>query len=882
MWILDSNADFMQGKRMWLKPGQRYLFGRVKKDGVMLAIDHKTVSRQHFNITVEPVKEGDVGNVFARTKIRVEDHSKTGTIVNGIPLRKKDPKNESEPNPSTELKDAENSIRPGTCPYEFTVTWQPCVLTFNLLKKEIKAGLLKDKQERVRNYDIKGISDFSRHTTHVVAAKRNTPKGLQALVNGNHLVTEAYLDALDYASTPTTLSQDVNLSPLEIDFDVNWPGTKDYLPPPGKEPTMKPPEAYQPDSARANVFEHYTFVFCDQNQYDNLMPVITDGHGKALLFRVVNAETTGDELLQFVQNVAGRKNGDMQDPLSESGVILVRPSLKDDALQEWTNTIMNETVLKMDQRAIDQSEFLEAILSNDAGLLKETVPFESTNDSIIAPAPTAANSLVSASPSQVRTNGVPGSQISDIDGAPRADTRLVTNQAASATQPSQTSAQNISQNSHSAEERAPPAFPVLKISQATKFKNFDDGFDPDAVDDYDEDEVVGEDEPDDPEPPRTQPRMQTRVFNIKQEPLSTAKKRRHSSSKESADFFADEMDDLLPNATALKRQKLEETATNVRLDAGEPQLQKALAKKIKKEKLIDVREAVRKRLEEAAGKNDSELGLPDIEDSGPANLAKVVLLDLPLRDKSKGTKDRANGDRGSEWDPKWNGRKNFKGFRRKGDPAQRRSHARKVIVPLEQVPIKSGGLGDQYWPRTEEDREIERERKRKEQARSQRTTQSQTQHLSGSSGRRSNTRVVPDDDNFEDMSASGKEDGEEGLVRQTSPTISRLQREAAEIAEHEINLNTPRRTRAADRAQEAGANDSGTEGGDPTQRTTQTQKGKRPASSIVDTGRSKRQKTLPVTTVREDDSDDDDDMKFRFGSRARRGRGRGRGGGGGG
>jgi hypothetical protein len=50
MWILECDGDFLQGlssplslaftvaesmtgKRLWLKPGQRYLFGRVKKDG---------------------------------------------------------------------------------------------------------------------------------------------------------------------------------------------------------------------------------------------------------------------------------------------------------------------------------------------------------------------------------------------------------------------------------------------------------------------------------------------------------------------------------------------------------------------------------------------------------------------------------------------------------------------------------------------------------------------------------------------------------------------------------------------------------------------------------------------------------------------------------
>ena len=50
MWILECDGDFLQGlksplpfpqvftegltgKKLWLKPGQRYLFGRVKRDG---------------------------------------------------------------------------------------------------------------------------------------------------------------------------------------------------------------------------------------------------------------------------------------------------------------------------------------------------------------------------------------------------------------------------------------------------------------------------------------------------------------------------------------------------------------------------------------------------------------------------------------------------------------------------------------------------------------------------------------------------------------------------------------------------------------------------------------------------------------------------------
>ncbi|KIW98823.1 uncharacterized protein Z519_00486 [Cladophialophora bantiana CBS 173.52] len=877
MWILDTNADFFQGRRMWLRPGQRYLFGRVKKDGVMIAVDHRTVSRQHFNITVEPVKDGDVGQIHTRTKIWTEDHSKTGTFVNGELIKKKDPKNEQEPNPSRELSGPENSIRPGSCPYEFTVTWQPCVFTFNLLKKEIKSGVLKAKQTRVQNLDIKAISDFSyEHTTHVVANKRNTAKGLLALVNAKYLVTESYLDALDYAATPITLSQEVNLSPLESDFDSAWPHPKDHLPPPGKEPTIRPAQSYQPNPARINVFEHYTFVFGEQNQYDTLLPVITSGHGKAMLFRVVNYETTSDELIQFIANAAGNKGSVQNGP--KGGVILVRWPGKE-AAQEWTNTLINEAALKMDQRAIDQSEFLDAILANDAATLKQPIPFESTNEGIIAPPPSAANSLATVQPHEVRINGDSSPNTAANGSFEAAHSTRATANGAEASQPSQISNQNISEAHVDAEGAAMPLpLTIPKVSQLAKFKNFDDGFDPDAIAAYEDDEVI-EDEVYVSEP---ETRSKSPLV-IKQEPPSTLRKRPRSPPEERANTFADEMDDLFPAATALKRRKLAEAAANGRMDELEDiQSRPVPAKRIKKERQIDVREAARKQREEkeAAARREEEAleaGLPDVEDKAPANLVDVVTIDLPVRDNLNKTSSRVNGERGSDWDPRWNGRKNFKGFRRKGDPAQRRSHATKVIVQLVEVPNKTGGLGDQYWSRTEEEKEREREKRRRDDARTQRTSQSQSQpssgtvrgHVTGSS----RTRIVLDDDDEEinDLINVAEQDDEE------ASTARRLRRGAVEVAEHEIDSDTPRRTRAADRARQASEKASETERDE----TAQTQRGKRAASSIMATSKPKRQKTLSVTTVRHDDSEDDDsdDMKFRFGARARRARARGRGGG---
>ncbi|EHY52040.1 hypothetical protein HRR83_003401 [Exophiala dermatitidis] len=874
MWILESNDDFLQGKRMWLKPGQKYLFGRVKREGVQFAIDHKTVSRKHFIIIVDPVKEGDAAHIHARTRISIEDQkSKSGTSVNGEIIK----------GVSKELKSAENSIRPGTCPHEIIIRWQPCVLTFNLLKKEIKAGVLKTKQTRVQNLDIKAISDFVlEYTTHVVANKRNTAKGLLALVTGKYLVADSFIDALEYAATPTNLSQEENLSLLESDFDSAWPDAKTHLPPPGREPTIRPPEAYQPDTSRSTVFEGYTFVFGDQTQYDNLLPVITSGHGKALLFKVSNGESTADDLLDFLQKAAGRKHTGGTRNWADARIILVRWQGKDD-LQDWTNALINQAALQMDQRAIDQSEFLEAILANDASLLQQSIPFESTTDGRVAPPPSAANTVVTQPRtesaeigeqrrSSLRAEAAPSeaapSQTSRVDSVPKSG-------------PSQVSSVAASQASNAQQSITRP-FQGPRFTQGSRFKNFDDDFDPDAVVEYNDDEQVADDSESGADTTGRTP-----LSSIKEEPQS-AKKRRRTPSEEPEDAFAEEIDNLLPAATAFKRRKLAEARINGNVDVDDVSNRNvprkaaaaaAAAKKVKKEREIDVREiarAQREQNEEAARREEEELesAPPFIEETGPANLVTVVAMELPVRNKRKQTVG-TDGDPSENWDPRWNGRKNFKAFRRKGEAPQRRGHAKKVIVPLVEVKGNTYGLGEQYWEKTQEEKEQERERKKKEGARSQRT-QSQTQRTNAS--RQSRTTVVSD---------SEDDDGFDGGVDHpvsTSPGMTRLQREAAEIMDHEIDPDTPRRTRAADRSQASNTtahSGSGAATAASGNSNSTSMPGKRAGSSITSSARdNKRQKTLPVTVLRAKDSDenDSDDLKFRFGAKARRGRaGRGRG-----
>lgn len=225
-------------------------------------------------------------------------------------------------------------------------------------------------------------------TTHVVQAKRNTVSGLQALLNGKYIVTDEYVDALVYAATPDDLEELENLCPLERDFDAAWPDPLRYLPSPGKEQIEHPAAAFAPNPERSTVFEDYTFVFGDPKQQENILPAISNGHGKALVCKVEHNKTTADDIVRFMQNAAGEKGfGDFNSPSEKGGVILVRWLTKPD-IQGSADRLANEVALRIDQRPIEQREFLDAIVINDARTLRRALEFaDSTNGE--EPPPTA-------------------------------------------------------------------------------------------------------------------------------------------------------------------------------------------------------------------------------------------------------------------------------------------------------------------------------------------------------------------------------------------------------------------------------------------------------------------------------------------------------------
>ena len=260
-------------------------------------------------------------------------------------------------------------------------------MSFFLTSKEKKTpDALRPKRELLEPFDIKIVQSFVfNQTTHVVAVKRNTVPGLQALITGKYIVDHSYIDALVFATTPEDLEGDENLSPLEKDFDAAWPDPQQYLPPKGKEPTDKPSESYAPDSSREKVFEKWTFVFLEPGQHEIVLPAITTGHGKALLFNLEPGKITADDVVTYMRNAAGEKDfGSFNQSTDVGGVIMVKPTLKGE-WAKWGDDLVNEVALKLDQKYIDQADFLDAILANDASSLRKSVPYESVDKRVARP-----------------------------------------------------------------------------------------------------------------------------------------------------------------------------------------------------------------------------------------------------------------------------------------------------------------------------------------------------------------------------------------------------------------------------------------------------------------------------------------------------------------
>lgn len=274
-------------------------------------------------------------------------------------------------------------------------TWVPVNLTFSFTTKEARADPYSALYELLGPLDIKVLAEYKRGiTTHLVAKKRNTSKGLQALIDGRYIVHyDSYVNALVAACTPPA-DGSKSTSSLEEDWDGNFPDPLLYLPPRGEEPTQRDSIAYSPNPDRQNMFDGYTFVFYEKRQFENLLAPITEGRGKAMLHEAIPNETQVDEFVRYVKSVAGEKGlGEFDDGSEGKGVVVVRFNPVKGAGTEWFTDFNRQVSIYLDHRLVEQNEFLDAILGNDASVLRR--PLEFVQSGVVAPPPSAGTSYFS-------------------------------------------------------------------------------------------------------------------------------------------------------------------------------------------------------------------------------------------------------------------------------------------------------------------------------------------------------------------------------------------------------------------------------------------------------------------------------------------------------
>lgn len=661
------------------------------------------------------------------------------------------------------------------------LTYEPVALTFSFTSKELQSDPLPALRERFESVDVKLLVDYAiHHTTHVVSKKRNTAKGLQALVNGRFIVSEPYLDAISQAAQSVPQENGADTCPLEQDYDMHWPNPMDYLPPRGAEPVNHPDSIYAPDKARQEIFEGYTFIFYDSNQYNNLMAPITNGGGKALLEHILPGETPVDDFIRYVKTVAGEKGlGSFDDGNEGRGVVLVRylPA-KGDHVQ-WFADFFTNVSLRLDHRPIEQNEFLEAILVKDASMLRRPLEVEPAGDENVvpeAPAPITQETMVEepvvkVSPSKRRARGPIKRRFAGFDEA------------------------DISVDMEEIPQFVPPP---------ARGRDTEEGL-------FVSQEVPQQDDAADVD-------------------MGSPRKRAADAMEE------DElMEDVAPAAARLKRQRVARGET---LEAPEPESPPKSAAKPppKKKKELDVLAAAKKHREEeearARAEQEDLTNLPADIDLAEIRRLNIV-EEVELRSASSASRTREQDISDGRWDPKWNGVKNFKKFRQRGQ-ATGRQPAR-TIVPLEEAKTKEFGVGDTYW--LEDD---------SAQANRNKSVSQQSNAISElPSARR--TVHTPSADNVL-VPATVDDDVDSLLAEDSQPvrTGSRSQRSRVTQTQSQGSKGTSQA--ASSRANQ-----------NPS---------KRPApESSISQSSSKRPRTMPKFMQNQDSDDSDDDLKFKFGRR---------------
>lgn len=697
-----------------------------------------------------------------------------------------------------------------------SIKWFPVVLTFSFTNKELQTEPLTSLQERFENLDIKLSTDYHiGHTTHVISKKRNTAKGLQALIYGKFVVTETFLDAIAQAAELPGAADGAHPSPLEENFLQSWPDPLKHLPPRGGEPVQHPDGIYAPNINRKDVFDGYTFIFYDKTQFNNLLAPITNGCGKAMLHTITPGEELVEDFVRYVKEVAGEKGlGSFDDGSEGKGVVLVRylPG-KGDVVGWYTNFITAVSLL-LDHRPIEQNEFLEAILTNDASQLRR--PLEVESQSVPDPPLTRSNA----------------------NGAERTDTGSTGNE-----EPPPQEEPEDEPEQQPVTRRATKRRPVKR-----RFAGFDDDVD------IDMDEPAPAKLPEPEQPERSAQGEEEGGLFVSQEAGASQSQQAMdaelSPRKRGASCLPEDdlMEGMAPAVARFKRQRLEHAGTfaSPSPKATTPKASAAAKAATKrKPKEIDVLAmAARHREDEEARARAEREDLAQLP--ADADLAEIrrlnIVEEMEVRAPGGAGRTREQDVADGRWNPKWNGVKNFKKFRRRGEAVGRQPA--RVIVPLTQVKNKEFGVGDNYWLEDESSARTKSVASRP--AHRETPTEAPPPPPSPQplppSRTRSSGFVVSDSSDAGEASAAAADDGRDGAIASSR------------------HAGASSRGASATQTQRGGA-------ATQTSRRTSQAREKRAAPEPAPEPRSKRLRTAPRRTEMTDSDGSGDELKFKFGRR---------------
>lgn len=766
MWFLEHESLF-GGKRVWLRPGSQQLFGRTKssEEGKTWRIDNKAVSRQHCTIKVLEVPADAGSKLHTRSQIEITDLScRQGTHIDGNMIKSTKSDDGSIQYERKILEGTQHSIRLAQSYEPFKIYWKPVVFTY--ASKESKES--KVRSARLHALDIKTTVDFIfGKTTHVVTQKRNLPRVLSGLVAGKHIVTPEYLDTvLDRATH--TMDNDCGYvpSPLEEDFIAQWPKEEEYAPPTATEPVPRPQEMLKPDSLRSEIFHGLTFIFIDSNQHNSLQDPVQGGGGKALLYESFrHGETTVQEFVDYYWSVASKKK---TKPLErgKSPVITVRLPIPADGSDEWAANFMNGVDFAVGQRSILQNEFLDVILTKDKAALQQppqTIPGSTSRES----APLAQRSEQDEPPASRAPSETPESSVP-------ADEPFKPN----------------------------PRKRIHRPKTTSRFTGFDDYEPPTKIRKMEDTQMDGLQQS---IPESARSRTQAPGFQYTTAPTTQTQTQVQSRTQRAlspAQTMEKEelMDAQFPAAAEIKRRR---AATRAPSASVEPEtntsatqtkrravdsLESLQRARQKADKEINVKELSKLRMKEAeerrkADEESLREQLEGIDIEQMKNLAVIEEMEVLPRQRS-GDKRRTPAQaqaraqaqaKSDRWDPAWNGRKNFKKFRRRG--AEQGVAPHRVIVALEEAPSQRG-FSDAFFLMPDEPRASGLAARREKTGESEEAEEEHSEPEPGFRGRKSRaqsqqqTQTQPEVINVED---SGPDD-EEVVEPRTQKSSGRTQR----------------------------------------------------------------------------------------------------------